>query len=242
MKCLILTLFCLGISCKALGQFNTISNSPSLYKVLPVEDGHRSDSSSLEEQKDSTPPATIVTDDVQKAVSTVGKTVGMDVDSMRQELIRRYLGVSYPLSHIKVTSTFGMRNHPILHKRMMHQGIDLRAKYEEVFSVMDGEVIAVSSDRRSGKYVTVRYPGAYTCSYCHLSQPLVKKGDSVRAGEVIAISGNSGMSSAAHLHFGVRNAAGERIDPLILLEFIRKTREEVIRGLQELNGIVSKES
>ena len=134
-----------------------------------------------------------------------------------------------------MTSQYGMRMHPIMRKRMMHQGIDLRAKYEEVYSVMDGEVIMVSSDKRSGKYVTVRYPGSYTCSYCHLSQPLVKKGDHVKDGEVIAISGNTGMSTSAHQHFGVRNALGDRMDPLVLLEFIRKTREAVIRELQELH-------
>lgn len=235
MKYLIMTILSLGISVKALAQFQTISRSASLYKVHPIAHGIHNDSSSLEQQKDSTPPVTDITDDVQGAVSKEGKPVGMEVDSMRKELIDRYLSVSYPLSHIQVTSSFGMRNHPILRKRMMHQGIDLRAKYEEVYSVMDGEVIAVSSDRRSGKYVTVRYPGAYTCSYCHLSQPLVKKGDFVKAGEVIAISGNSGMSTSAHLHFGVRDASGERLNPIILLEFIRQTREDVIRGLRELH-------
>lgn len=244
MKYLILTIFSLGISVKALGQFNTISNSPSLYRVHPIMNSTttQADSDMLEIPKDSTPPATSVTDDVHDAVSTIGKTVGMDVDSMKQELIQRYLSVSYPLSHIQVTSTYGMRNHPILRKKMMHQGIDLRAKYEEVYSVMDGEVVAVSSDKRSGRYVTLRYPGAYTCSYCHLSQPLVKKGDSVKAGEVIAISGNTGMSTSAHLHFGVKSASGERLDPMVLLEFIRKTREDVIRGLRELHSIASEES
>ena len=243
MKTLVFTIFCLGASATASAQFNTISNSPSLYKVKPVSSESPSDSNFMEALKDSTPPATLVTDSVQRAVSTEGKTVGgYDVDEKRQELISRYLGVSYPLSHIQVTSQYGMRMHPIMHKRMMHQGIDLRAKYEEVYSVMDGEVVAVSSDRRSGKYVTVRYPGSYTCSYCHLSQPLVRKGDIVKAGEVIAISGNSGMSTSAHLHFGVRDASGERMDPLLLLEYIRKTREEVIRELRELHGNESEES
>lgn len=235
MKCLTMTILCLAVSGKALAQFNTISSSTPHYKVQ-MTGGAPTDSNVMEVPKESTPSVADATDDVHEPVSTIGKTAGMDVDSMRQELIQRYIGVSYPLSHIKVTSTFGMRNHPILHKRMMHQGIDLRAKYEEVYSVMAGEVIAVSSDKRSGKYVTVRYPGSYTCSYCHLSQPLVKKGDSVKAGEVIAISGNSGMSTSAHLHFGVKDASGNILDPMILLEFIRKTREDVIRGLRELNA------
>lgn len=202
---------------------------------MSIKGNVQTDSNKWELPNDSTSPVADATDDVHDMLSTIGKSVGMNVDSIRQELIRRYLSVSYPLSRIQVASPFGMRKHPILRKKMKHDGIDLRAKYEEVYSVMDGEVTAVSYDKRSGKYVTVRYPGAYICSYCHLSQPLVKKGDAVKAGEVIAISGNSGMSTGAHLHFGVRDASGTRLDPLVLLEFIRKTREDVVRGLQELH-------
>lgn len=235
MKYLTTTIFSLCVSVNAFGQFNTISLSPSNYNVMSIKGSVQTDSNKLELPKDSTPPVADATDDVHNMLSTIGKSVGMDVDSIRQELIKRYLSVSYPLSHIQVTSPFGMRKHPILRRKMKHDGIDLRAKYEEVYSVMDGEVTAVSYDKRSGKYVTVQYPGGYTCSYCHLSQPLVKKGDAVKAGEVIAISGNSGMSTGAHLHFGVRDASGARLDPLVLLEFIRKTRENVVRGLQELH-------
>ena len=238
MKNLIMTMICLGVSVTALAQFNTIARSSSLYKVKRVEQKLPKDSVVHQASNDSTPPATIVTDDVQKAVSTKEKTAELDVvnvDSMKMDLFRQYLSVAYPLSHIKVTSPYGMRRHPVMRKWMMHEGIDLRARYEEVYSVMDGEVIAVSSDKRSGKYVIIRHQGAYTCSYCHLSRPLVRKGDSVRAGEVIAVSGNTGMSISAHLHLGVRGASGKRINPMVLLEFIRKTREEVVQKLQALN-------
>lgn len=230
-----MTILCLAVSGKALAQFNTISSFTPHYKVQ-MTGGAPTDSNVMEVPKESTPSVADATDDVHEAVSTKGKTVGMEVDPMRKELIQRYLSVSYPLGHIQVTSPFGIRKHPILRKRLKHDGIDLRAKYEEVYSVMDGEVVAVSSDRRSGKYVTVRYPGSYTCSYCHLSQPLVRKGDIVKAGEVIAISGNSGMSTSAHLHFGVRDSSGKCLDPMVILEFIRKTREDVVRRLRELNG------
>lgn len=243
MKNLILTIICLGISTMSNAQFNTIARSPSLYKVKRIEQELPKDSVISNTPNDSTPPATIVADDVQKAVFTKGKTVELGVeelDSMKTELLRQYLSVAYPLSHIKVTSPYGMRKHPVMRKWIMHEGIDLRARYEEVYSVMDGEVIAVSSNKRSGQYIIIRYPGGYTCSYCHLSRPLVKKGNRVRAGEVIAVSGNTGMSTSSHLHFGVRGASGERINPLVLLEFIRKTREEVTQKLQALNCGVPK--
>ena len=230
-----MTILCLAVSGKALAQFNTISSSTPHYKVQ-MTGGAPTDPKVMEAPKTSTPSVADATDDVHESVSTKGETIGMEVDSMRKVLIQRYLSVSYPLGHIQVTSPFGIRKHPILRKKLKHDGIDLRAKYEEVYSVMDGEVTAVDSDKRSGIYVTVRYPGGYTCSYCHLSQPMVKKGDSVKAGEVIAISGNTGTSTGAHLHFGVRDSSGKCLDPMIMLEFIRKTREDVVRELRELNG------
>lgn len=61
------------------------------------------------------------------------------------------------------------------------------------------EVVAVGQDNRSGKYVTIR-TASYTVSYCHLSSFLVSKGIFVNAGETIAMSGNSGMTTGPHLH------------------------------------------
>ena len=74
-------------------------------------------------------------------------------------------------------------------------------------------------------------------SYCHLSQPLVKVGDRVKAGEVIAISGNSGMSKGAHLHLGVRDASGQWLDPMVMLRFVHQTRNKVMQRLISLQGL-----
>ena len=82
--------------------------------------------------------------------------------------------ISPPLKNIRIGSGFGMRKHPIYHKRMMHNGIDLSARYENVYSMFPGTVVKVGQDGRSGKFVTVR-TGDYTISYCHLSQQLVKE-------------------------------------------------------------------
>ena len=76
--------------------------------------------------------------------------------------------VALPLKKIHISSGFGMRKHPIYNKRMMHNGIDLSARYENVYSMFPGTVIKVGQDDRSGKFVIVR-TGDYTISYCHLS-------------------------------------------------------------------------
>ena len=127
--------------------------------------------------------------------------------------------VALPLENIHINSGFGMRRHPIYHKRIMHNGIDLSARYEKVYSMFPGTVIKVGQDSRSGKFVTVR-TGDYTISYCHLSQQLVKENEFVNAGTNIAISGNSGASTGPHLHLTTKKD-GQVFNPTILINFIR---------------------
>ena len=132
-----------------------------------------------------------------------------------------YSLVSLPLKNIHIGSGFGMRMHPIYHKRMMHNGIDLSARYESVFSMFPGTVIKVGQDNRSGKFVTVK-TGGYTISYCHLSQQYVKVNDFVNAGTIIACSGNTGASTGPHLHLTTKKD-GKAFNPTILLNYIKES-------------------
>lgn len=153
-------------------------------------------------------------------------TAGKQAEEMRHHWIDCYMSVSYPLKEIKVTSPYGLRKDPFTGKRIRHKGLDLRAKNEEVYAMMQGKVVKVASDRRSGRYVTIRH-GSYTVSYCHLSKALVREGAQVRPGEAVAISGNTGRSTGAHLHITVRYEK-KHIDPAILLRFVTETRKEAL--------------
>ena len=130
-----------------------------------------------------------------------------------------YLKASLPLKSIRINSKYGMRKHPVMHKTIMHNGVDLAAHYEKVFSMLPGEVIGVGQDYRSGKYVMVR-TGDYTISYCHLSSFWVAKGMFVNAGDVLGLSGSSGMSTGPHLHLTTKKD-GKVFDPVILLEHVK---------------------
>ena len=83
--------------------------------------------------------------------------------------IQRYLSVSYPLKHVKVNSPFGTRRDPFTGAKASHNGLDLKAYYEEVYAMFDGKVKKVGADPRSGNYVVLQH-GEYTISYCHLSK------------------------------------------------------------------------
>jgi len=139
--------------------------------------------------------------------------------------------VSLPLKNIHVSSGFGMRQHPIYHKRIMHNGIDLSARYESVYSMFPGTVIRVGQDNRSGKFVTIR-TGDYTISYCHLSQPFVQENDFVTAGKIIAQSGNTGASTGPHLHLTTKKD-GKAFNPTILLQYIKDIQGKCSRELMQ---------
>ena len=130
--------------------------------------------------------------------------------------------VSLPLKNIHIGSGFGMRMHPIYHKRMMHNGIDLSARYENVYSMFPGTVIKVGQDNRSGKFVIVK-TGDYTISYCHLSLQYVKVNDFVNAGTILALSGSTGVSTGPHLHLTTKKD-GKAFNPTILLDIIRSIK------------------
>lgn len=104
----------------------------------------------------------------------------------------------------------------------MHSGLDLKAKYEEVYSMQPGVVTVTSYSTNGGYYITVNH-GACVCSYLHLSKILVRAEQRIRAGQVIAISGNTGRrTTGPHLHISCRwrNEKGKFFNPMLLLKFI----------------------
>ena len=143
--------------------------------------------------------------------------------------IQRYLSVSYPLKHVKVNSPFGTRRDPFTGAKASHNGLDLKAYYEEVYAMFDGKVKKVGADPRSGNYVVLQH-GEYTISYCHLSKVRVSESDDLIAGDVVAISGNTGRSTGSHLHITCRYK-GALTDPYTLLLYIRQVRGEAFAAL-----------
>jgi len=137
--------------------------------------------------------------------------------------------VSLPLKNIRINSGFGMRRHPIYHKQMMHNGIDLHARHEDVLSMLPGTVLKVGYDNRSGKYVTVKTAN-YTVSYCHLSEQYVKPNDFLSAGEPLGLTGNTGASTSEHLHLTTKKD-GKAFDPTILIDYIRSVKNSSMNNL-----------
>jgi murein DD-endopeptidase MepM/ murein hydrolase activator NlpD len=112
--------------------------------------------------------------------------------------------LSYPVSG-PITSGFGMRFHPILHIYRMHTGIDFGVTCgTPVHAAADGEVVSAGPAGGYGNRVVIDHGevggGDLATTYNHLSRILVS-GGSVRRGQVIALSGTTGLSTGCHLHF-----------------------------------------
>lgn len=121
----------------------------------------------------------------------------------------------HPLGkEVKVTSHFGMRTHPILKKKMLHKGIDFKAAMgTPIYATADGKVKSVvESDKGHGNHVVLQHDDEYKTVYANLSKFAVSAGMTVKKGQLIAYSGNSGASTAPHLHYEVLQN-DEHVDP-----------------------------
>ena len=111
--------------------------------------------------------------------------------------------------------------HPITKKKQFHSGVDLKANFVPVSAVLAGEVKLIGEDAFIGKYLVLSH-GRLESVYGHLSQVVVVKGTKVDPGQTIAISGNSGRSTGAHLHFSLK-LAGRYIAPFSALRALFNT-------------------
>ena len=113
-----------------------------------------------------------------------------------------------------------------------HHGVDyLIPEGTAVFATADGIVQSLSEKNTThGKAITIDHGNGYQTSYSHLLDIRVKKGDKVKRGDIIAMSGNSGLSFAPHLHYEVI-LNGTRVDPVhyFFLELNAEEYQRIIR-------------
>ena len=202
MVCLTMIGGCFGTSiCEAQGVFNTVGYHYQKSSVIQNTKTYKG-----EEDEE-------VTDEKN--------VIELPVDSLKASVSL----VAYPLKNIQVTSPFGMRRDPMSRKNhRMHSGLDLKARYEEVYSMLPGAVTATNYSQNGGYYITVNH-GSCVCSYLHLSKIAVNTGEHVSAGQKIAISGNTGKrTTGPHLHISCRwgNEKGKYFNPILILGFVYK--------------------
>ncbi len=123
------------------------------------------------------------------------------------------LPILMPQNNIKITSHYGMRKHPISKRKKLHCGIDLvGAKSTPIYAAASGKVIQVSRQGGYGNLIEIEHGRNFRTRYAHLKAVLVSAGEIVLDGQKIGLQGNTGRTTAEHLHFEIlfKNRA---IDP-----------------------------
>ena len=113
-----------------------------------------------------------------------------------------------------ITSGWGERDNPITGRQEEHNGLDIAvSEGTAVLAAKSGVVTEVRDSATYGKMMKYETKDGYTILYAHLSAVLVKEGEEIRQGQVVAKSGNTGLSTGPHLHYSIWKN-GELLNPM----------------------------
>ncbi len=161
--------------------------------------------------------------DLERSIDEIQKKA----DELEAELKRiasssttsKYTGgtMTWPLpGYYGISSYFGNRLHPVLKVYKMHTGVDIAGagcNGKNVVAAADGKVITAGWISGYGYTVMIDHGGGIVTLYAHSQKLLVKKGDTVKAGDVIMLVGSTGYATGPHVHFEVR-VNGKYVNPL----------------------------
>lgn len=117
----------------------------------------------------------------------------------------------------RLSSKYGWRLHPILHRHRMHTGIDIAVpEGTPIHAAGAGRVAYSASNGGAGLCVIIEHGGGRRSSYAHCSKLKVKAGQTVKKNQLLALAGSTGLSTGPHVHFSVTQD-GKQVDPLRLL-------------------------
>ena len=135
---------------------------------------------------------------------TITNTFRLDLEKIEEK------AWAYPLPDARVISPYGGARR--------HSGVDLKTKpNDEIYAAFDGEVVASGPYYGYGNCIRIKHAYGLETLYSHQSKNMVKKGDKVKAGQVIGLTGRTGRATTEHLHFEV-SFGGKRLDPAIIFD------------------------
>lgn len=118
-----------------------------------------------------------------------------------------------PVAGGRMTSSFGMRRHPLLGYSRFHKGMDFGAAYgTPIVAATDGTVAFAGWHGGHGNYVKLNHSGGLGTGYGHMSRIVARVGQRVSAGQVIGYVGSTGLSTGPHLHYEVYKG-GQAVNP-----------------------------
>jgi len=153
------------------------------------------------------------------------------VNSQEMMVLLQFVPSGTPIEFKGITSKFGYRMHPILKRREFHHGIDMRAKMKTpVYATADGIVEWAGMKKKSGygRLIVIQHNYGFKTYFGHLKKVVVKSGQFIKKGDLIAYSDNSGRSNGPHLHYEIR--FNERVvDPTLFLKWNLNNYQEIFK-------------
>ena len=135
---------------------------------------------------------------------TITNTFRLDLEKIEEK------AWAYPLPDARVISPYGGARR--------HSGVDLKTKAnDEIVAAFDGEVVASGPYYGYGNCIRIKHAYGLETLYSHQSKNFVKKGDKVKAGQVIGLTGRTGRATTEHLHFEM-SFGGKRFDPALVFD------------------------
>ena len=214
-----------NVSMGTIISLNKIKNAKKLYKgtvlSIPTADGimysvKKGDSlGKIAGKYDISFNRLLDLNDLESSLIRTGQKLFIPDASISSFELKKTLGelFLYPVKG-RITSGFGYRKDPFTGRKSMHYGIDIaNKKGTSVKATLDGKVLKCGTSLVYGKYIIIKHHGGYQSLYAHLNKYLVRKGQNVDQGEIIAELGNTGRSTGPHLHFSIY-ANQKPVDPL----------------------------
>ena len=156
---------------------------------------------------------------------TITNTFLLDLEKIEEK------AWAYPLPDARVISPYGGARR--------HSGVDLKTKpNDEIYAAFDGEVVASGPYYGYGNCIRIKHAYGLETLYSHQSKNMVKKGDKVKAGQVIGLTGRTGRATTEHLHFEV-SFGGKRLDPAIIFDHSNHKLKAVTLHLTKGKGVKS---
>ena len=138
-----------------------------------------------------------------------------------------------PVKNARTSSGYGERIHPVTGIKKFHRGQDFAVNTgTPVYAPADGAIeVTRPSNKGSGNYLRIFHSHGFSSSYSHLSKFVASKGDFVKKGDLIAYSGNSGLSSGPHLHYEVR-FIGRALNPKPFLDWDVNNFDSIFKNVR----------
>ena len=151
------------------------------------------------------------------------------ITTQQKRNMLRQIPSGSPIEFNGITSKFGWRTHPILKKKEYHSGLDMKAKMNtKVYAPAEGVVEYARKHKKSGygNLIIISHNYGFKTLYGHLNKVKVKTGDIIKKGDLIALSGNTGLSSGAHLHYEVKYI-NMPLEPINFINWNIKTYDKI---------------